>query len=316
MTTVFFIVFILILIATILLSGRHLFKPSRLSLVPVATILVLLFTVLSASVKQINAGEAGVLSLFGNPTGAVLSPGLNIINPLYSVERYLTVRREFNVEGQVQANDANQLTVDVVLASRVNPALLPALQSRIGFNYWATLVEPAGRTAVRDAFSRFPWVQAITNDRGLIEKAIQEAFENIIRGQLVGAGFEPQEAAAAITALPVQLRGVVPDPKVSNAVAEKTAAQQDLERQSILTLIAEQEAKRRENEGLGVKMMFEALPTNFTATEISAVLTAISDKTRADAMLKAVESSQVGTIIMNGDTASAPAISLPAAPPK
>lgn len=65
----------------------------------------------------------------------------------------------------------------------------------------------------------------------------------------------------------------------------------------------------RKKEGAGVTNLFEELPKNFTSAEISEVLAALANKTRADAMLKAVESGQVKTIIMNGDAASGVAAS-------
>jgi regulator of protease activity HflC (stomatin/prohibitin superfamily) len=40
---------------------------------------------LNACVKQIDAGQIGVTSLFGKVSNEVLTPGLNFVNPLVSV---------------------------------------------------------------------------------------------------------------------------------------------------------------------------------------------------------------------------------------
>jgi hypothetical protein len=162
---------------------------------------------------------------------------------------------------------------------------------------------PAGQTATRLGFAGFPWDAAATSERAAVEAAILKEFRNVVFQQFMAAGLTKEETEMAIIIAPVQLRESLPDLKVLNAVAEKTASLQDLERQSTLTEIAEKEAERRKQEGSGVKQLFEALPENFTASEIAEVLGALANKTRADAMLKAVESGQIDTVIMNGDTA-------------
>ena len=98
----------------------------------------------------------------------------------------------------------------------------------------------------------------------------------------------------------MQLRKVLPPNKVLNAVAEKIAAEEDLERQKTLTQIAEEEARRRQNEGRGVNNLFAELPQGFSPSQIREVLGAIADKTRAEAMMKAVETGQVQVMVMNG----------------
>lgn len=87
-----------------------------------------------------------------------------------------------------------------------------------------------------------------------------------------------------------------------NAIAERVAAEEDLKRQVVLTKIAKQEAERRENEGLGVKKLFAQLPKGFSAREIQLVLSAISEKVRADAIMKAIESDRVQTMVISGNS--------------
>jgi len=74
----------------------------------------------------------------------------------------------------------------------------------------------------------------------------------------------------------------------------------NLERQTILNQIAEREAERRGNEGLGIKMLFDQLPKGFSAEQLQGLLYALADKQRADSMLKAVERDQVKVMIMGG----------------
>lgn len=250
---------------------------------------------------------------FGRTVAGYYGPGLHVVNPLSSFQDYDALRREFPVETEALASDNNSLQVEVGFATKLNPELAYRIQEAVGRDYFDALVKPAGQTAVRTAIAGFPWTTASTSSRGEVQIAIQSQFVAIVTEQLRSSGLTDDEASRALQIMPVQLRQTTPDDKVKNAVAEKTAAEQDLDRQKTLTEIAAQEAERRGNEGQGVANLFNALPQGFNAQEIATVLMAISDKTRADAMLKAVESGQVDTILMNGDTAAPAAVSLPEA---
>ena len=106
---------------------------------------------------------------------------------------------------------------------------------------------------------------------------------------------------------PVQIRGIYPPNRIRQAASEKVAAEEELKRQETLTQIAEEEARRRANEGKGVQMMFDELPDGFTADEIARVVNAISAKTRAEAVMKAVNTEQVRNLHIYGDVAPAAA---------
>jgi len=258
---------------------------------------------LLCSVTVIGNDYIAVEKHFGKTVESSYGPGLHFFAPWVSLQRFVALRREFQFEGDVITADNNPLTVSVGFATKLNPSLAWRVLQVIGPNYFTDLVVKAGQTAVRDGIASFPWTKAVTSDRGEVQRAIQANFERILNEQLVANGLTEQEAKAALEVSPVQMRSALPDKKVLNAVAERSASEQDLQRQKTLTKIAEEEANRRKNEGDGVANLFSQLPKGFTSDEIAQVLGALADKTRADAMLKAVESGQVKTVIMNGDTA-------------
>jgi regulator of protease activity HflC (stomatin/prohibitin superfamily) len=255
-----------------------------------------------SSVVQIETGMIGVGKSFGKTFKSSFGPGINLVKPWTDIVLYDGLRMEFPYEGIVIANDQNPLTVSIGFAIRLNPDLAWRIQTTVGEDYFANLIVPAGQTAVREGFAAFSWTLAATSSRDEVQAKIDERFKHIVTRQLIAAGLSEQEASSALSFSPVQLRQSLPDQKVLNAVAEKTAAQQDLERQETLTKISQEEAKRRSHEGDGVKNLFDKLPDNFSPDDIFKVLSALSAKTRADAMLKAVESGEVKTVIMNGDT--------------
>jgi regulator of protease activity HflC (stomatin/prohibitin superfamily) len=272
---------------------------------------------LAFSYTQIENNKVGVGRSFGATYESAYGPGSHWTAPWVAVTSYEALRREFPVSGLFTTGDSNPLEVEVGFATKLNNALAWRVQQTLGEDYFTNLVQPAGSTAAREGISAYPWVALTTSERGKVQATIQKDFEDILHQQMVAAGMTQEEAEKAITVFPVQLRQALPDQKVRNAVAEKTASEQDLDRQKTLTKIAEQEALRREAEGTGVTKLFDALPKGFSSEEIATVLSALATKTRADAMMKAVESNQVRDIIMNGDVAPNPAISrstVPAAP--
>lgn len=290
-----------IVIALAALAAAFLFRRAGLFLA-IGFAILSVWSVLCSLVIVSNE-DVAVERHFGRTVESAYGPGLHFIAPWAATTSYFALRREFEFKGDVITADNNPLTVSVGFATKLNPAQAWKVQQAIGTDYYSELVVKAGQTAVRDGIASFPWTRAVTSDRGEVQRAIQSNFERILVEQFIANGLTEKDAKAALEVSPVQLRSALPDRKVLNAVAERSASEQDLQRQKTLTKIAEEEANRRKNEGDGVANLFSQLPKGFTSDEISMVLGALANKTRADAMLKAVESGQVKTVIMNGDTA-------------
>lgn len=258
----------------------------------------------------IDPGHIGVPVWFGNVQETAYTEGIKIINPMATIE-VMDGRRfafEFTEENALVSvsKKQNPLTVEVAFPLSLNSVVAWKLYQKIGNDtrYRAQFVSPA-RAAVRSAIAEYEWGE-VTKNLDKIANTMRVYFERNVTRDLMRLGFTEQEAMSAFTFLEVQLRKIVPDAKILAATAEKMAAEQDLERQKTLTSIAGEVALRRAKEGLGVSKLFEALPKGFKPMEIKLVLDALANKVRADAMLKAVETEQVDTIIMGSAT---PAVS-------
>lgn len=272
-------------------------------------------------VQTVPPGHVAVASLFGAVQQRVYGEGLHFVNPLYVFEQFSVRRTMFDFSGtdnqrgrageQIVAvsSDSTPLTIDVGFPLSLNAASGWQMYQRFGRqNVIARqLIIPAARAAIRDVVATFSWRDAATVSRDRLAQRIEERFRALVVQDLTAAGFSEQEAGTTFTIQPVQLRKILPPAKVLNAVSEKIAAEEDLERQKTLTKIAEEVANRRQNEGRGVANLFAELPKGFQPSQIRQVLAAIADKTRAEAMMKAVETGQVRVIVMNG---SQPAITV------
>ena len=265
----------------------------------------------------VDSGYVMFPVLFGSVQMEAKGEGFKFINPLadaihMDMRRYVyefTTTDKENGGASIVAisADQNPLTVDVAFPFRLNQSMAWKVYQKIGDDRrYRQQLRSHARSAIRDAIAMYPWIEATTTKRDAVAKTMQDLFRRNVVRDLISLGFTDEEANKTFTFLDVQLRKILPDKRILNAIAEKLAANQDLEKQKTLTAIAEEVANRRANEGLGVAKLFGQLPEGFAPEQIATVLQALATKTRADAMLKAVETEQVDTIIMGEAT---PAVS-------
>ena len=189
-------------------------------------------------------------------------------------------------------------TLDVGFPVQMNPAMAPRVYGRFRGNYVQTLLVPAAHSAVREAATRLTWREATVQKRDEFTRTLHEEFSASVRRNLVAAGLTQQEADAAFVIPGVQLRAVLPPARILGANAERQAASVDLERQQVLTQIAEQEAVRRRQEGIGIRNLFEQLPEGYSTQDVLNILTAVARKEEAEAMHRAVVDGRVQTMVI------------------
>ena len=206
-------------------------------------------------------------------------------------------------------SDRIALAADITLPYSVNPDLAWKLYAFVGPAYELALLVPAARAAVREAVGNFTWTEAVATKRSELETSILTRFRNIVLGNLVGAGFSKEEAAQAFTLMPPQIRRLAPPHTLLAAVADRVAADVNLERQAVLNQIAAKQTEQRANEGLGIRKLIEQLPPGMVGKDTERLLYALADKERADALQRAVEQNQVKIIVLGGG--ANPPISIP-----
>jgi len=301
-----------------------------LNIIPVTVLIAFIH----ASSMPVETGTIKVVRTFGKIHERSYDEGLHFVNPIS--KRYaMEVRRNLfelqsspNVDAKKAtaskatpstttislSRDRVPLTIDAGFPYKLNDELAWKVYQKIGPAFSDRILKPAARTAVRDAVANFTWADAVTNRREELAEKIHALYEGMVIGDLILADFSPEEAKATFKLMPVQIRRMLPPKRILTAVSERLAAEEDLQRQKVLTDIAKQEAERRANEGLGVKKLFSELPSGFTAEQIGHVLGALADKQRADALLKAVENQNISVIFLGGGNAGQaplPAISVP-----
>lgn len=295
------------------------------------TVAVLAVIVLH-SFMIVEAGTTQVVTTFGRVQEHRYDPGVHLIVPGSRREPMEIRRRIFELSaldpdavgaGAAQVPEAQRtlalssdriaLSADLTFPYQINADLAWKVYTVISPNYEATLLIPAARAAVREAAAAFTWTDAVTTKRADLEKLIHTVFKRLVEENLTGSGFAADEASKTFVLMAPQIRRLAPPKPILAAVSDRTAAEVNLERQGVLNQIAEREAERRGNEGLGIKKLVEQLPKEFNPVQLKDLLYALADKQRADSMLKAVERDQVKVMVMGGGhTGAPPAISVPA----
>ncbi len=132
----------------------------KIRIAGIAIIFIGLFT---SSIKQIDAGEIGVQSLFGKVQDEILSSGLNMVNPLMDI-RSIDVRTQnytmsgVHNEGDVAGDDAIrvltadglEVVIDLTVLYRVQANQAPKIVREIGYDFKNVVVRPITRTKIRD----------------------------------------------------------------------------------------------------------------------------------------------------------------------
>lgn len=272
------------------------------------------------SYMQVEKGYVKYLTLFGSVVeDAAYGEGPHLVNPMADSHTFKIQEVRYKYEPNEQDDGSNvaiskdgvsmdiQATFPVIL----NPKIAWNIGRRLGRKGYHEMMRQSAYAAVRTTMSRYDWEEAITNQQKF-SLDLGDTYEASVQENLKRLGMTEQEAQTAVTFIPPKIRRMVPPKRIRQAINEESAAKRDLNRQKTLTEIAKEEANRRANEGMGVKKMFSELPSQYSTDQMSSIIRALATKTRAEALVKAVENGSVNTIVISGgsgnDNTPVPAI--------
>jgi regulator of protease activity HflC (stomatin/prohibitin superfamily) len=189
-----------------------------------------LLIILAALVVVVDPGQVGVKHAFGTVDPQPLLPGIHLVAPWSSIERYSAREEQYPAEGEqvetIAALSSEQMgmTVDAGLRWQINPQDAPKIFNEIGTEEQIhSIVRNAIRKGVRDGMVRFS-----INDISQRTK-IAEAMQALVDSALITqprAGGEPFRIAE-VTAF--FLRDLQPPEQVVQAINNKIAQEQQIE---------------------------------------------------------------------------------------
>ncbi|MCX6214065.1 prohibitin family protein [Spirosoma sp.] len=264
----FIILGILVLIAgfainTPALTFSHYSRPAK-----VIGVILLLFGLLSASVRQIDAGQVGVISLFGNVSDRTLNSGLNFVNPLATVTEFDIKTQNYTMsaahdEGQKSGDDAIrvltadglEVVIDLTVLYRVMSVEAPKIYREIGPDYMDKIVRPITRTRIRDNAVYYDAVALYSSRRDEFQTRIYKTIEADFRKR--GLSLEQ-----------LLIRNIDLPASVKKTIESKINAEQDAQKMQFVLQKERQEAERKRVEAQGIADYQKILSTGLSDKQL------------------------------------------------
>jgi len=239
-----------------------------ISLINIAGILVIVGGLGFLSIKQIDAGELGVQSLFGKVNPRVLESGLNIVNPLIEVKTFDIKTQNYTMssvhdEGDKAGDDAIrvltadglEVVIDLTILFRVVPSEAPRILKEIGIDYKNTVVRPISRTKIRDNAVYYDAVSLYSVKRDEFQAKIFKSIEKDFKER----GLFLEQLLVRNITLPVS---------VKSSIESKINAEQDAQKMEFVLQKEKQEAERKRVEAQGIADYQKILSTGLSDKQL------------------------------------------------
>ncbi|MGL6266694.1 MAG: prohibitin family protein [Chitinophagaceae bacterium] len=218
----------------------------------IVSFVAIIIGLLTACVKQIDAGHVGVKSLFGKVQNDVLRSGLNFVNPLVDVRQIDVKTLNYTMSGvhdegtksgddaiRVLTADGLEVTIDLSVLYRVAPEEAPRLIREVGIDYEDKIVRPITRTRIRDNSVYYDAVALYSVKR-------DEFQERIFRS--IDADFKKR----GLLLENLLVRNITLPASVKAVIEQKINAEQDAQKMQFVLQKEKQEAERKRVEAQGI----------------------------------------------------------------
>ncbi|MFD2571317.1 prohibitin family protein [Spirosoma soli] len=223
---------------------------------------------LTSSVRQIDAGQVGVISLFGNVSDRFLSSGLSFVNPLANVAEFDIKTQNYTMsathdEGDRQGDDAIrvltadglEVVIDLTVLYRVVAADAPKIYREIGPDYTDKIVRPITRTRIRDNAVYYDAVALYSTRRDEFQSRIYKTIEVDFRKR----GLRLEQLLIRNIDLPAS---------VKKTIESKINAEQDAQKMQFVLQKERQEAERKRVEAQGIADYQKILSTGLSDRQL------------------------------------------------
>lgn len=238
------------------------------SIVTIVGLVILALGLLSSTFKIIEPGKVGVQALFGKVQDNYLESGLHMINPMVDVTTFSIQTENYTMsarsnEGQVEGDDAIrvlssdglEVTIDLSVLYKVNPAKAPFILQNIGNDYVDKIVRPVTRTAVRDNAVSYAAVDLYSTKR----QEFQFKMNKTISDNFAKNGLEVQQVLIRNITLPATVRA---------SIESKIQAEQESQKMQFVLAKARQEADVKRVEAQGIADYQKILATGLSDKQL------------------------------------------------
>jgi regulator of protease activity HflC (stomatin/prohibitin superfamily) len=213
---------------------------------------VIVLGFITSCIKQIDAGQIGVKSLFGKVQDDVLNSGLNIVNPLVDVKSIDVRTQNYTMsgvhnEGDIAGDDAIrvltadglEVVIDLTVLYRVQSAEAPRIVREIGLDFKNVIVRPITRTKIRDNAVYYTAVDLYSTKRDEFQSRIFKTIEQNLKER----GLVLEQLLVRNITLPATVKA---------SIEEKIKAEQEAQKMEFVLQKEKQEAERKRVEAQGI----------------------------------------------------------------
>jgi len=218
----------------------------------IAGIAIIFIGFFTSSIKQIDAGQIGVQSLFGKVQDEILSSGLNVVNPLMEIKSIDVRTQNYTMsgvhnEGDVAGDDAIrvltadglEVVIDLTVLYRVQANQAPKIVREIGYDFKNVVVRPITRTKIRDNAVYYTAVDLYSLKRDEFQTRIFKTIEENLKAR----GLVLEQLLVRNISLPASVKG---------SIEEKIKAEQEAQKMQYVLQKEKQEAERKRVEAQGI----------------------------------------------------------------
>ena len=227
-----------------------------------------LIGLLTSAVKQIDAGEVGVQSVFGKVVPETLSSGLNFVNPIANVYIFDAKTQNYTMsavhdEGDKSGDDAIrvltadglEVVVDLTVLFRILPSEAPKILKEIGEDYKNKVVRPITRTMIRD--------NAVYYDAVALYSLKRNEFQTRIYNDI-----EKNFKKRGLVLEQLLIRNINLPNSVKQTIESKINAEQDAQKMQFVLQKEKQEAERKRVEAQGIADYQKILSTGLSDKQL------------------------------------------------
>ncbi|MFZ6024158.1 MAG: prohibitin family protein [Bacteroidota bacterium] len=247
------IIGIIVLIVGIILKKQEREEIRKLAIgVRILAFVLIIVGVLTSCIKQVDAGQIGVKSLFGKVSDDILTSGLNIVNPLVDVKTVDIKTQNYTMSGihdegdqagddaiRVLTADGLEVIIDLTVLYRVVGQEAPKIVKETGLDYKDKIVRPLTRTKIRDNAVYFTAIELYSNKRDQFQNRIFKSIEDDFKKR----GLVLEQLLVRNITLPAN---------VKTSIEEKIKAEQEAQKMEFVLQKEKQEAERKRVEAQGI----------------------------------------------------------------
>ncbi len=264
----FIILGVLLFLASKAIDNPNLVFVKFASPIRKAAIVLIILGISSSTIKQIDAGEVGVQSVFGKVSERTLSSGLNFVNPLANITVFDSKTQNYTMSGvhdegdregddaiRVLTADGLEVVVDLTVLYRILPSKAPTILQEIGPDYKDKIVRPITRTMIRDNAVYYDAVALYSLKRNEFQTRIYKDIESNFKKR--GLVLEQ-----------LLIRNINLPNSVKQTIESKINAEQDAQKMQFVLLKEKQEAERKRVEAQGIADYQKILSTGLSDKQL------------------------------------------------